>query len=130
MSHLERTPYAPRTRGGSLISCVAFAAMAASASLPRITDALTPVMGSGFVLAVVTTVYAARAVRPGTGWFRAVLPLRVSTAAYLGSAVTALAAVVVSWSVETPAPGWVAVAVIVAGGCVIAAAPPSRVGSR
>ncbi|TDN42263.1 hypothetical protein EDF64_11340 [Curtobacterium flaccumfaciens] len=130
MSRLERTPYAPRTRGGSLISCVAFAATAASVSLPRITDALTPVMGFGYVLAVLTTVSAARAVRPGTGWFRAALPLGVSTAAYLGSAVIALATVVVSWSVETPASGWVAAAVIVAGGCVIAAAPPSRAGSR
>jgi len=126
----ERTPYAPRTRGGSLISCVAFAATAASASHPRITETLTPVMGFGFVLAVLTTVFAARAVRPGRGWFRAALPLGVATAAYLGSAVIALATVVVSWSVETPAPGWVATAVIVAGGCIIAAAPPSRAGSR
>ena len=130
MTIIKRTNYAPRTRGGALISCVAFAALAASASLPSIADAVTPVMGFGFVLTVVTIVYAPRLVRPGPGWFRTSVPMRVATIAYLGSGVVALAAVTIGWSVAPSIWGWPGAAMILAGGLVIAVLPGGRHGQR
>ena len=123
MTIAERITYAPRTRGGVLISSVAFATLAASASLRPLADAIAPVMSVGFVLAVVATVYAPRLVRPGPGWFRMSVPLRVSTTAYLGSAVVALAAVVMSWSVHTSVWGWAAAVIILTAGLVTVVLP-------
>lgn len=114
--------YAPRTRGGLLIGCVGFAVLAASLIVPGLADLLGPVMGIGFVLAVAVIASVPKLVRPGRTWFRATLPARAATAAFVGPGVVALAAVTAEMSRSTPVWGWVAAVVISAITIVVALA--------
>lgn len=116
--------YAPRTRGGLLISCVGFAVLAASLIVPGLADLLGPVMGIGFVLAVAVIASVPKLVRPGRTWFRATLPARAATAALVGPGVVALVAVTAEMSRRTPVWGWTAAALISVIAVVVALADP------
>ncbi|MFZ7088858.1 hypothetical protein [Curtobacterium sp. RRHDQ10] len=119
--------YAPRTRAGLLISCVGFAALAASAVIPILADALGPVMGVGFAVAVVVIVYVPRLIRPGSTWWRAPLPRVFATMVSIGAAVAALIAVAVRTSGGSLVWGYVATAVVVLGMVLVASAAPEEV---
>jgi hypothetical protein len=109
--------YAPRTRGGVLISCTGFATLAASASVPALEDAIGPVMGLGFVVAVLTTAWVPRLIRPGRSWLRSVLPSRTCTIAYVAAAGLALVAV----ETHTTVAGFLVAAAILVGGTLVTA---------
>jgi hypothetical protein len=118
--------YAPRTRGGLLVSCIGFAALAASSTSPGQADAVSPVMGLGFVAAILSTVYLPRLIRPGAGWCRSTLPARTCATAYVTAGLIALAAAVAGLSFAAPTAGWFAAAVILAGGAVVTTVPLAR----
>lgn len=113
------TSYAPRTRGGQMISHCGFAVIAASTAAPAVEDAVGPLMGLGFVVMVLAVVAAPRLIRPGCSWFRAVLPTRLCASAYGAAAIVALAAVVGDSLFPASSWGWTAAAVISAGGVAV-----------
>lgn len=124
MATTTQPSYAPRTRAGLLISCLGFAVLAASLAVPALADALGPVMGFGFVVAVVITVYVPRLIPPGRTWLRAPLPRVFATIVSVGSAAVGVIAVTARMSGGTAVWGWGAVAVIVLGMIVVALAAP------
>lgn len=118
--------YAPRTRGGIVISCIGFASLAASTATPEQADVISPVMGLGFVLAILITVYAPRLIRPGASWCRSVLPSATCTAVYVSAGALSLAAVVTRLMSGTHTTGLVVAAIIMVGGTFVTALPLAR----
>ncbi|MEV7931332.1 hypothetical protein [Curtobacterium sp. NPDC089185] len=86
--------------------------------------AVSPVMGIGFVAAILLTSTVPRLIRPGRTWFRAPVGRRSATAVFVGSAIVALIAVTARASHGPIVWGHVATAVLVLGAVVVAALPP------
>ncbi|KQO61326.1 hypothetical protein [Curtobacterium sp. Leaf261] len=126
MATVTKLGYAPRTRAGLMISCTGFAVLAASTSVRVVADVITPVMGVGFVLAVLFIVYLPRTIRPGRTWLRAELPHALTTLAFVGAAVVALTAVAVGALTNTTLWGCAATAVIVSGMLLVVLVAPDR----
>lgn len=126
MTTTTQPSYAPRTRGGLLMSCLGFAALAASTAVPALAAVVRPVMGIGFVVAIAAIAYVPRLIRPGRTWSRTALSRTFATVVFVGSAAVALIAVTVGTSDGAPVWGWVATAVLVAGASAVALAGPER----
>ena len=124
MTTTTRPSYAPRTRGGLLISCLGFAALAASAAVPALAAAVGPVMGVGFVVAIMVIVSVPRLIRPEPTWSRAALPRTFATAVFIGSATVALIALTVRMGNDSPAWGYAAAGVIIGEAVAVALVAP------
>lgn len=124
MTTVTRSSYAPRTRAGLLISSLGFAALAAPGVAPAMDAAVSPVMGIGFVAAILLTSTVPRLIRPGRTWFRAPVQRGFATAVFVGSAVVALIAATLRVCHGPIVWGHVATAVLVLGAVVVAALPP------
>lgn len=124
MTITTQRSYAPRTRGGLLISCLGFAALAASTVVPALTAAVGPAMGLGFVIAILVIVAVPRMITPGPTWTRAALPGTFATIVFIGSGAVALAAVAMHMAVGSSVWGHVATAAIIVGAVSVASVPP------
>jgi hypothetical protein len=120
------TSYAPRTRVGLLISCSDFGVLAASAVVPGFQDVVDPVMGVGFVLAVVTIVYVPRLIRPGSTWLRASMSRPLATSVFVGAGILAMTAAAVRSPDGAIPLGSAATAAIILGMFLVALAAPAR----
>ncbi|MGD3291314.1 hypothetical protein QT391_22530, partial [Xanthomonas citri pv. citri] len=112
MTNTTRHSYAPRSRGGLLISCAGFGSLAATTVTPAVAHTPGPPMSIGFVAAIIVIVYVPRLITVGSSWPRAALPRTFATIVFSGSAAAALAAAVVS---DARWLGYVAVALILGG---------------
>lgn len=121
-----QTSYAPRTRAGLLISCIGFGTLAATSVVPALAAAVSPMIGIGFVAAVLVIVYVPRLIRVGPTWSRSALPKTFATVVFSTSGIAALAAVTVSLSSDTIVSSYVAMAVIVGEIVGVAVATPER----
>ncbi|WIB79020.1 hypothetical protein DEJ28_07950 [Curtobacterium sp. MCPF17_002] len=126
MPGARQNRYAPRTRAGLLLSCAGFAVLAASTALPAIEALVGPVMGLGFVVALLVIVSVPRAIRPGRTWLTAPLPARLAAATFAGVGIVGVASVTAGTSSGAGVWGVVGAVTITVGAALVACVPGER----